>query len=49
MRSSNVRANECYLVEQKQGDPEIKKTGINSFFLVLNHLYSNPIQESGKI
>jgi hypothetical protein len=39
----------CYSMVQKQiilghSDPEIKKTGINSFFLVLNHLYSNPIQ-----
>jgi hypothetical protein len=29
-------------------DPEIKKTGINSLFLVLNHLYSNPIQKNLK-
>jgi hypothetical protein len=25
--------------------PEMKKTGINSFFLVLKHLIPNPIQK----
>jgi hypothetical protein len=43
-RSETVMLYVINCPKRLHSDPEMQKTGINSIFLVLNHIFSNPIQ-----